>query len=280
MTVDPGGPIHLIGKRLGLALGAGAIHGAAHIGVLKALEERFLRPDLLAGTSIGALVAALYAFGLAPGEIETIALEMDWLDVGKFAPNRLGLMSIERLERRFEERVGRVRFEDARIPFAVIATDIGTGEAVVLREGPVASAVAASACIPGVFHPIERDGRLLVDGGLVESVPLSPLRTMGAEFTIGVNLGHRRRYRRPKNLIELLSNVFDVATRNRTKTPQDVANLLIAPNLGSYRKTWADAEEIEEMIAEGHRAATEALESLAQAADARPGVESTGRSAT
>ncbi|HDP97696.1 MAG TPA: patatin, partial [bacterium] len=161
-------------NKIGLALGGGAVLGAAHIGVLKAMEELDIPVHFVAGTSIGALVAALYAFGKDYKQIEKIAAELDWLDVSGLSLSQYGLLSNKKLGKIINKAIGDVDFEDARIPLAMIATDISHGKEVVLKQGNVATAVMASTCIPGIFIPVEIEGKLLVDGGVVENVPISP----------------------------------------------------------------------------------------------------------
>lgn len=245
------------GTKTGLALGGGAILGAAHIGVLKALDEKEIEICAITGTSIGALIAALYAFDIPPDEIEAIALELDWLDVSGFSLSKFGLLSNERLGQTVKEALGEVRFADAAIPLAVVATDIGTGEKVVLKDGDVATAVMASSCVPGIFVPVEMDDRMLVDGGLVENVPLSPLAEMGAEMIIGVDLNAKRKYQRPEDLVDVLANALDIAIDYATRIQTDEADLMIAPQLSAYSRT--DVEKVGDIISEGYDVASSIL---------------------
>jgi NTE family protein len=180
-------------KNIGLALGGGAILGAAHIGVLSALEERKIKITSIAGTSIGAFIAALYAFGLTPEKIEAKVTDLNWLDAAGFSISKYGLLSNEKLGDIMKKTVGDAQLEDAEIPLAVVATDIAAGERFVFKEGNVAESVRASSCIPGIFVPVEVGTRLLVDGGLVENVPISPLKEMGAEPIMGVDLNAKRK---------------------------------------------------------------------------------------
>jgi NTE family protein len=179
---------------LGLALGGGAVLGAAHIGVLQALEESELEVTHLAGTSMGALVGSLFAFGITGAEIEALAEELRWPDVTGFLPSKLGLFSMDRLANTLRKHLGEVRVEDARVPLALLAADISTGEKVVMTDGDLATAATASACVPGLFIPIEREGRLLVDGGLLENLPVSPLRAWGVDRVIAVDVHMGRRF--------------------------------------------------------------------------------------
>lgn len=167
-------------KKIGLALGGGAVLGAAHIGVLKALEDYGYEITSITGTSIGAFVASLYAFGLPVAEIEKLALKLRWIDISELSLSQFGLLSNENLGDIVIENITGENIEESKIPLAVIATNITSGEKVVLKEGNIKSAVMASTCLPGVFIPVNINNDLLIDGGVTENVPVSPLLEMGA----------------------------------------------------------------------------------------------------
>ncbi len=247
-------------KKIGLALGGGAILGAAHIGVLGALEERNIEVSSITGTSIGAFIAALYAFGVSPKEIETKVADLNWLDAAGFTISKYGLLSNEKLGKTLTDTLGDVQFTDAKIPLAVVATDIGACKKVILKEGSVAEAVMASACIPGIFIPVEINARLLVDGGLVENVPLSPLKEMRAEVVMGVDLNAKRKYTKPEDMIDVLANALDLAIDNATRIQTEEADILIAPELSAYNR--ADVEKIHDLVKEGYDAAKAILDEL------------------
>lgn len=245
-------------KKLGLALGGGAALGAAHIGVLKAFEELNIEPDFISGTSIGAFVAAHYAFGTPVDELEEIALNLNWLDVGGFKLSKLGLLSNERLGKKILDQLGKVNIEESAIPLAMIATDISKGEKVILKEGPLYKAVMASTCLPGIFVPVEWDNMLLVDGVLCENVPVSPLRTMGAKDIIGVDLTTNRDYKKPEDIIDVLSNTFDIGLNNMIKEQmEDKKTTWIQPKLTAYNK--ADTRQTKQLINEGYQATIDVL---------------------
>lgn len=177
----------------GLALGGGSARGLAHIGVLKGLEAAGMRPVALAGTSFGAIVAAMAALGLSAAEIEGIVRRQSvwrlWAqaDVGL---RQGALVRGERFTRWLDDTVFQgARIEEAERPLAVAATDLLTGRPVVLRRGRVAEAVRASCALPGLFAPVEIDGRRLVDGGFTEPVPFAALAALGATRPIGVHTG-------------------------------------------------------------------------------------------
>ncbi len=176
--------------RIGLALGAGSARGWAHVGVIKALAEMDIHPDIITGTSVGAIVGAVHAIGALEG-FENWLLKLGRRDVLGYMDLRFaggGFFEGRRLVATFREHFGDVRFEDLRLPFGAIATELETGLEVWLREGSVAEAVRASISLPGIFTPVEQQGRWLVDGGLVNPVPVSLCRAMGADRVIAVSL--------------------------------------------------------------------------------------------
>ncbi len=182
-------------RRLGLALGSGGARGLAHLGVIKVLREEGLTPHVVAGTSMGALVGAAIAAG-KEHEIEAFALELDlkgfvmqFLDL---TFPRSGLVDGGKITRFLRGKIGDLRMEDLDIPFAAVATEIRSGREVVIRSGPVLDAVRASISIPGMFTPVERDGDMLVDGGLVDPVPVGLVRELGADVVVAVDLNHGR----------------------------------------------------------------------------------------
>jgi len=241
-------------KKIGLALGGGAVLGAAHIGVLKAITEHEIPIHYIAGTSIGAFMAALYAFGLTSQEIETLALDLNWLEVSGISLSQYGVLNNKKLGKVLDEKIGKKTFADAIIPMAIVAVDINSGEKVVCTEGEVAEAVMASTCIPGVFIPVKAGKRLLVDGGVLEPVPVSSLTGLGAKFTIAVNLFARRKYQHPKNVVDLLINALDIMMVNTAKMESDDADLLVEPNLDEFNLV--DTRQVPDLIEVGYQAAT------------------------
>ena len=245
---------------ISLALGGGAVLGAAHIGVLKALDEYDIAINRISGTSIGAMIAALYAFGKNPDEIEETVEKLEWLDVTSFTLSRYGILSNDDLGKQVSTLLGNVDIAEARIPLYLMATDLTHGTKVVLRKGDVSQAVMASSCIPGIFVPVEIDGQLLVDGGLLENVPVSPLREAGAEFIVGVDLSAGRHYQRPQDIIDVFANAIDITIDNVTRLQTSDADLVIAPELSSYSRR--DMSRIPELIEEGYRSTRQLLDKL------------------
>lgn len=245
-------------KKIGLALGGGAVLGAAHIGVLKALEENEVKIEFVTGTSIGAFVAALYAFGKNWQEISEISNQLKWMDISSISLSRYSLLSNEKFGELLVEHIGDKKIEEAHIPLAMVATDAGNGEKVVLREGSVAEAVMASTCIPGLFKPVNIRGRMLLDGGIVENVPVKTLRDLGAEYVIGVDLNAEYNYNQPENILEVLLNSFHFIMQQAAKLQTDGADLLIKPNLSSFGR--ADTSKIPELMEKGYEDALVVLD--------------------
>lgn len=175
---------------VGLALGSGSARGWAHVGVIRALEQAGIRPDLVCGTSIGALVGAAYAAGDLES-LEQWVLGLGLKDVVAFMDVSLnsGLLKGERLMDFFRRNFADHPLEELAIPFAAVATSLRTGAEVWLRHGSTLDAVRASIALPGLFAPVLREGSVLVDGGLVNPVPVSLARAMGADIVIAVDLG-------------------------------------------------------------------------------------------
>ena len=175
--------------RIGLALGSGSARGWAHIGVIRALEERGIKPDLVAGCSIGALVGAAYCGGQLD-TLEKWVRKLSFWDVVRLMDVRMsgGLIEGENLMTSFADKLSDKDIEDLTISYAAVATDLANGREVWLQTGPLRTAVRSSIALPGLFTPVQIDGRWLVDGGLTNPVPVSLCRAMGADLIIAVNL--------------------------------------------------------------------------------------------
>ena len=251
-------------KKTALALGGGAVLGAAHVGVLKALTELHIPVTMVSGTSIGAFIASLYAFGKSWKEIRDIAFGLDWFDFSGLVLSQYGLLSNKKFGGIVTELLGHKNIEDALIPLSIVATDIGTGKKVVFTEGDVAVAVMASSCIPGIFRPVNYFGALLVDGMLMENVPVSPLVERGAESIICVDLLARHAFQKPDNIIGLLLNAFYSAITNTTAIQIEPADLCIAPDLSVFNLI--DVDQVPDLLDAGYRDALPALKLWMQGA--------------
>ncbi|MFZ5816575.1 MAG: patatin-like phospholipase family protein [Bacillota bacterium] len=219
--------------RLALALGGGAVRGTAHVGVLKALAEEGIAVDLIVGTSAGALVGALYAGGLPIDAMERLISRAGWLDLAEPCWPRGGFLTSRRMRSFFDRLIGPARIEELKIPFAAVAGDATTGQEVILREGPVADAVRASTAIPGIFRPVELDGRLLVDGVVVNNVPASVARALGADLVVAVDITeYTFAPRPPRSLGEAVMRAFDIMARQTINASLEWADVVIRPPVG------------------------------------------------
>jgi len=245
-------------RKVGLALGGGAARGLAHIGVLSVLEERGIPIDYIAGTSAGSVVGALYAAGLSLREIRLASEKIRWRNLLRLTVPREGVVAARGLEEYLDRLIGGRTFEQLGIPFAAVSVDIITGEVVVLREGRVAEAVRASCAIPGIFSPVRRDGRLLVDGGLLNNLPSDVVREMGAEIVIGVDVnGDPPPARMPMGIFQIVIRSIEIMQWAGYQCRKDQADLVIRPKMEAF--SLLDLDHQDEYIACGREAAEKAL---------------------
>jgi NTE family protein len=250
-----------MGPKLGLALGGGGARGLAHIGVLKVLEEEGLVADFVAGTSVGSLIGALYCCGYGWRELQELASTTDWSDLVTFTVPRLGLVNARKLERLVDRLVGGRTVEQLPIPFRAVAVDITAGEEVVLDRGPVSQAVRASASIPGIFEPTPWEGRLLVDGGLLDNVPSAVAREMGAQVVLAVNLsGERVKSRPPENILDVVIYSLEVLIHGQSLKGTAAADVRVVPDLEGF--SYRNLGRWKEMMERGELAMRTALPAL------------------
>jgi NTE family protein len=238
-TGGPGLPPNGEGVRpkVALVLGGGAARGFAHVGVIRALEQEKVPIDLVVGTSVGSLIGAIYASDRNSFELEwtAFALEKDTLfDYGLLtAFTGMGAAKGDKLEEFVKTRVPIANIEGLKIPFAAVAVDLNRGKRVVLDRGPVARAVRASCAIPGVFNPVDHQGKLLVDGGVVDNIPISVAREMGADIVIAVDISEQVTNFNITNLIDVMLQAITIMGAENAKEKKKGADVLIAPKVGS-----------------------------------------------
>jgi NTE family protein len=177
--------------KLAVCLGSGGLHGFAHIGVIRAFERLGIKPDIICGTSVGAVVGVLWAAGLTADDMEAIATEREWYEASWFGDPKLGFASLDELRGAINEHVGKARVESLAIRFAAVATDLATGQSVILDHGEPGQVAAASASVPLRYEPVKIAGRELVDGGLSAPVPVDAGRALGAGFCLAVDVAYR-----------------------------------------------------------------------------------------
>lgn len=222
--------------KIGLALGSGSARGLAHLGVIRALAEAGIEVDFVAGTSMGALIGAIHAAGKLD-DLEATFQSFDWKKTLSFFDVVLpksGLLDGARIGELVRAHIRAEAIEALPKPFAAVATDIVSGEEVVIRAGDVIEAVRASISVPGIFTPVRSNGRILVDGGLTNPVPVSAVRAMGAEFVIAVDLNHQ--IVAGKNLKPLLD------TGKRSSERGSAAGLLLRW-VDNYRRSMKDVRQ-------------------------------------
>jgi NTE family protein len=249
--------------RVGLALSGGVARGNAHIGVLRVLEENDIPIDYIAGTSAGSLVAAAYAAGMTIDEIAAIGRKMRWRDVGRVTLSRLGVQSNARMEEFARALLPVKRFEDLRIPLAVVATDLKSGSAVILTEGDVAFAIRASCALPGWYVPVtDEHGRQLVDGGLVANIPTGAVRILGADIVIAVDVNSEgaKFIGPPHSIIGVLLQSIMVVQRTAAIHQLHDADIVISPKTGHIR--WDEMGRVDDLIALGEQAARSTIERI------------------
>lgn len=242
--------------KIGIALSAGSARGFAHIGVLKVLEREGIPIDYIAGTSMGSLIGAFYANQLDLEMMEQIAIHLKrnaWLD---FTVPKMGLIAGNKVQELVRLLTHRKKIEDLPIPLAIVATDIETGEKVVFREGPVDIAVRASISIPGVFEPVKWKGKLLVDGGVVDRVPVSTVRKMGADIVIAVDVLAQSKHAKIDNIFDVIFQTLLIMEREVLQSKLLNADIVIHPAVDDI--SISAFTQIEECIRRGE-IATEAM---------------------
>lgn len=249
-----------------LALGGGFARGFAHIGVLKVLEENQIPIVGIAGTSVGSVIGAGYASGVSPEQIAAVCRRVKFRDVARFRLSRLGLASNERLGEIIRRWFRALRFEDLRIPLAVVTTDMGTGEPYVFTGGPLVDPIRASCAFPGLFEPVMLDGRCLADGGLTEPVPTIQAAAFRARV-IGVSVGFNNwNGDVPSNMFQLISRAISVAQKRRNPVWLRYADVMLEPAVQHIE--WDEFHRADEAIEAGMAAAKRALPQLRELASA------------
>jgi NTE family protein len=246
---------------VGVALGGGVARGIAHIGVLRELEKNKIPIDLIAGTSVGSLIAGGYAAGLSPDQLEQLAHTISWSDLGRMTVSRLGFYNNARTEEYIRATFPVDRFENLRMPLGVVATDLQAGKMVVFTEGDLALAIRASCAIPCYYTPVLVNGRLMVDGGLVGHLPAAVARGMGADLVIAVDVNsHSLPIPPPTNIFTVMSQALSVMGRSSVSYLYQDADVIIHPRVEHVKPD--DLSKAGEMIEAGEEAARRTLHSI------------------
>ena len=249
--------------KLGLALGGGAARGFAHIGVIKALEAQGIIPDIVVGTSAGAVVGALYAAGNNGFELQKLAHKLDETKLADWSMPDRGVLKGEGLQKFVNDAVANRPIEALKRSFAVVATDLHSGEAILFRTGNTGMAVRASATVPGVFKPVAINGHEYVDGGLSSLVPVRFARQIGADVVIAVDISAPPGNRPVRGTLDILLQTFTIMGQNLARHELKDADVVIRPLVGNVGST--DFLARHDAILEGEKAAQAALPQIREA---------------
>ncbi len=250
-------------KKIALVLGGGSARGLAHIGALKVFQKENIKFDLIVGTSIGAFIGAYYALGKDIMGAEEMALKFkanDNLDIT--IPPAMGIIKGNRIYEIIKVMLDNKAFSDAKVPVAVVAADIENGEEVVFTEGPLAEAVRVSCSYPGIFVPHRIGGRLLVDGGILNTVPVSVARRMGADIVVAIDVGFCVQAGEIKNIFSIILQTYQIMGDELNRYQSQQADMVIRPDLAGIDQLAFTKPKM--AIESGERAVTENLWELKQ----------------
>jgi NTE family protein len=242
--------------RVGLALAGGFARGIAHIGVLRVFREAKIPIDCVSGTSVGALIGAAYCAGVPLEKMEQIGASTSFTDFGRWTPSWLGLATNQRMEKYLARFSSLKTFEELQTPMAIAATDINAGVSIYYSHGQLAPAIRASCAYPGLFVPIQHEGRTLVDGFLTAPVPVEGVMLLGADIIIAVYL-EAATNQEPRTFTDVLSRAFNILQRHSDVAWRTQADIIIEPDVKSF--VWDDFSKTPDMIAAGEIAALAAL---------------------
>ncbi|MEI7613891.1 MAG: patatin-like phospholipase family protein [Betaproteobacteria bacterium] len=249
--------------KIGLALGGGAARGFAHIGVIKVLEAQGIHPEIIVGTSAGAVVGALYAAGNSGFELQKLAIKLDESRISDWSMPDRGVLKGESLQQFINEAVGQRPIESLKKPLGVIATNLNSGESILFRTGNTGMAVRASATVPGIFRPVSINGQEYVDGGLSSLIPVRSVRQMGADIVIAVDISARPGNQPVKGMLDILLQTFTIMGQNLARYELREADVVIRPQVGGVGS--ADFQARHDSILEGEKAAQAALPQIREA---------------
>jgi NTE family protein len=253
--------------KIALVLGGGAARGFAHIGVIKALEAQGITPDIIVGTSVGSVIGALYAAGYNGFELQEQALQMEKGQVSDWSlPNR-GVIKGEALQDFINHAVKQRTLEKLPRLFAVVATDLHSGEMVVFRTGNTGMAVRASSAVPGIFQPVTINGHEYVDGGLVSPVPVRVARSLGADFVIAVNISSQPQDGKTESSVDVMLQAFSIMGQAISRNELPGADVVVSPRTSGLSSTNFDDRSV--AVLEGEKAVAAILPELKARLDKR-----------
>ena len=256
----PPPPPAAVKLKIGLALGGGAAKGFAHIGVIKMLEASGIHPDVVAGTSAGSVVGALYASGMNPFQLQQAALALDEASIRDVRLFSGGLVQGRALQDYINKEVGNRPIERLQLPFAAVATQLESGRRAVFVLGNTGQAVRASSSVPGVFEPTAIDGKHYVDGGVVSPVPVDAARGLGADFVIAVDISAPPDRSSPDGMLDVIGKSISIMGRQLGEQELARADMVIHPKLDGIGA--ADFTQKDRAILRGEQAALAAVPAI------------------
>lgn len=248
MTIKP---------KIGLALGSGGARGFAHLGVLKVLYNAGIRVDMIAGSSMGALIGSFYASGLSIDEMYKIALAFKRKYFLDFTIPKMGFIAGKRVKELIHLFTKGKNIEELDIPLAIVATDLYEGKKVIFKKGLVADAVRASIAIPGIFVPEKINGKLLVDGGVIDRVPVSVVKDMGADIVIAVDVSNVKKTKEITSIFDVILQSLDIMQDELVFHSEIASDIMIRPSVEQYSSR--EFSNIKEIIEIGEQEAEKHL---------------------
>jgi len=248
--------------RIGIALGSGGAKGFAHLGVLKVLEENHIPIDMISGSSMGALVGSLYASGIHIDQLYKMATAFKRKYYLDFTVPKMGFITGDRVKNLIKAFTHNKNIEDLKIPLAIVATDLQKGKKVVFKSGPISEAVRASISIPGIFVPVQINDQLLVDGGVVDRVPVSVVKEMGADIIIAVDVSQVKKNEQITSIFDVIMQSLDIMQDELVHHREIASDFMIRPHVEQYSSR--EFTNIEEIIKIGEEEAEAYIDDIQQ----------------
>jgi NTE family protein len=251
-------------KKISLVLGAGSARGLAHIGVIQVLEENNVPIDCIVGSSMGAMVGGVYACGVDMKMLGRMLQHMDMNILFDLKIPRIGFIAGNKISDFLNLLTKKKRFEDLELPLAMVATDLISGQEVVMREGSIAEAIRASISIPGVFCPVKREGMVLVDGAVLNRLPVETAHNLGASSIVAVDVSFSESKQViVNNAMDVIMTSLDLMQKQQFDLIYDKADILIQPEVGNFSPR--DFNRVGDLIALGRKAAEDKIEEIKKA---------------
>ncbi|MBT2756128.1 patatin-like phospholipase family protein [Mesobacillus foraminis] len=248
--------------KIGLALGSGGARGFAHLGVIKVLRDEGIPIDMIAGSSMGAMVGCFYGAGLDVDRLYKLSRAFKRKYYLDFTVPKMGFIAGKRVKELIRIFTHGKEIQELDIPVAVVATDLVSGEKVVFKDGPIADAVRASIAIPGIFTPEKLDGRLLIDGGVIDRIPVSVVKEMGADIVIAVDVSHVKTNAEITSIFDVIMQSIDIMQMELVSTREIASHIMIKPRVEMYSSR--AFTNIDDIIANGEKETVKQIEKIKQ----------------